>query len=299
MEIRIATAPVSWGVLLKDTPHVPPWEQTLDEIQQAGYTGTELGPYSYLPLDQDLLKVELDQRGLTLLSAYVPINLRDPQLRPDEYQEGLTTARFLSQMGCEWLVLSDALFVDDHRANRAGRIRPEDGLSGADWQRFVQNTDDIARRVLDEFGLKTVYHPHVGAYVESPQEVDRFLADTDSDFVGLCLDTAHSMYGGDDPVDLCRRAGSRVRYLHLKECDRATLEEVRANEWDYFRAVEVGVFPELGQGSVDFAGMLEVLKELDYQGWAVVEQDILPETGADPLASARRNLDFLQEIGVA
>jgi inosose dehydratase len=51
MRIDIATGPASWGVLLKDTPNVPPWEQVLDEMQAAGYSGTELGPFGYLPLD--------------------------------------------------------------------------------------------------------------------------------------------------------------------------------------------------------------------------------------------------------
>ena len=45
MKINIATAPVSWGVLMKDTPNVPPYSLVLDQIRDAGYKGTELGPY--------------------------------------------------------------------------------------------------------------------------------------------------------------------------------------------------------------------------------------------------------------
>ena len=47
MQIQIATAPVSWGVLMKDTPNVPPYQVVLDQIKKAGYHGTELGPYGY------------------------------------------------------------------------------------------------------------------------------------------------------------------------------------------------------------------------------------------------------------
>ena len=47
-----ASAPDSWGVL--DYPG-PSWEQSyqrmLDEMVVAGYTGTELGPYGFLPTD--------------------------------------------------------------------------------------------------------------------------------------------------------------------------------------------------------------------------------------------------------
>ncbi|MDL1899878.1 TIM barrel protein [Anaerolineae bacterium CFX9] len=298
MHIKIATGPVSWGVLMKDTPNVPPWEQVLEEMQLSGYTGTELGPYAYLPLDTSRLRDELAKRSLTLCSAFTIVNLVDPAARAEEYEEAIITARFLSQMGCEWIVLSDALFVDANRARRAGRIRPEDGLSDERWSDFVSNTNAFARRMLDEFGLKTVYHPHVGAWVESAAEIERFLTDTDPDLVGFCLDTAHTTYGGADPVDLCRRWGTRIRYLHIKECDKATLGRVVAAEGDYFDGVNAGVFPELGKGSVDFPGLLDVLHDLDYEGWAVVEQDILPDTGADALQSAKANRAYLRQIGM-
>lgn len=298
MNIRIATGPVSWGVLMKDTPNVPPWTQVLDEMQAAGYTGTELGPYGYLPLDTERLRDELDKRGLTLSSAFTIVNLVDPQARAQEYEEAVITARFLSQMGCSWIVLSDGLFVEENRARRAGRIRLEDGLDAGRWKQFVNNTNAFARRMQDEFALRTVYHPHVGAWVESAAEIERFLSDTDPDLVGFCLDTAHTTYGGADPVDLCRRWGSRIRYLHIKECDKTKLQTVLADEGDYFKAVIAGVFPELGKGSVDFPGLLNVLRELDFDGWAVVEQDILPDTSANALASAKANRAYLRSIGM-
>ena len=81
MRIDIATAPVSWGVLMKDTPNVPPWNVVLEQIRQAGYTGTELGPYGYLPQDKAVVQAKLQGLGLTLLSAYVQINLVEDNCR--------------------------------------------------------------------------------------------------------------------------------------------------------------------------------------------------------------------------
>lgn len=57
------------------------------------------------------------------------------------------------------------------------------------------------------------------------------------------------------------------------------------------------VFLELGRGSVDFVGLLDVLREFEFEGWAVVEQDILPGKGMNPLESARRNLAYLKQNG--
>jgi len=63
------------------------------------------------------------------------------------------------------------------------------------------------------------------------------------------------------------------------------------------QAVEHGVFCELGQGDIDFPAILAKLAELHYQGWIVVEQDVLPGMGS-PKASAHRNREYLRSIGV-
>ncbi|MDX1522722.1 MAG: xylose isomerase, partial [Anaerolineae bacterium] len=70
------------------------------------------------------------------------------------------------------------------------------------------------------------------------------------------------------------------------------------NEWDYFQAVGHGVFCELGQGCIDFPAVLEWLRQRDYDGRILVEQDVLPGMGA-PKESARRNRDYLRSIGLS
>lgn len=298
MNIQIATAPVSWGVLMKDTPDVPPYAQVLDEIKAAGYTGTELGPYGYLPLDVPTLRAALDSRGLTLLSAFTLVNLLDPQARPDVYQEALTTAQVLSALGCQQIVLSDALFVVENRAKRAGRIRPEDSLSPAQWDQFAANTDAFAKLCWAEYGLKTVIHPHVGGYLETAFELDAVLERTDPARVGLCFDMAHIAYGGGDPVAVLDKWRDRVWYMHIKECDGRVRQAVIQREGDYFAGVKAGVFPALGHGTINWQGIRRILTEIDYQGWGIVEQDILPGMAVDPLQSAQANREFLRtELG--
>jgi inosose dehydratase len=48
---------------------------------------------------------------------------------------------------------------------------------------------------------------------------------------------------------------------------------------------------------VDFPAVLKRLQSLDYRGWIVVEQDVLPSMGS-PAASAARNRQFLRQLGV-
>ena len=297
MQIKLATAPVSWGVVMKDTPNVPPFAQVLDEMREAGYSGTELGPYGYLPLDQNQLREELDSRGLTLISAYVQVNFIDPQAQANVYEEALITVRLLSAMKCKLVTLSDSLFASDKRAERAGRIRPEDGLDETGWQHFAKNVNEFSRMCDRDLGLKSAFHPHVGSWIETAAEVDRLMSETDSTYVGLCPDTAHTLYGGHDPVDLIKRWPDRIRQVHLKECDQKVLADVLSREGDYFEGVTENVFPELGHGSVDFEAFHKVLKEIDFNGWGVIEQDILPGSGINACDSARQNLEYLQNLG--
>ena len=293
MQVRIATAPVSWGVLMKDTPNVPPYSRVLDEIQEAGYVGTELGPYGYLPFDIPKLRDELEGRGLTLTSAFTIFNFLAGKEDETVYREALETAQVLSAMGCQYIVLSDVLFVVDNRAARAGRIRKEDSLSDAEWDRAAKNVDAIARVVYEEYGMKSAAHPHVGGYLETDFEIDALLERTDPELVGLCFDMAHISYGGGDPVAVLDRWRDRAWYLHIKECNGEVRDEVIGRGGDYYDGVSSGVFPELGRGTVDWHGINRILHEIECDGWGTVEQDILPEMGIDALASAKRNRAFL------
>jgi inosose dehydratase len=85
--------------------------------------------------------------------------------------------------------------------------------------------------------------------------------------------------------------------VHFKDADPAVMAESRANEWDGLTSTGHGVFCELGKGSVDFPGVLAALTETRYDGWIVVEQDILPGMG-NPRESARRNREYLGGIGL-
>ncbi len=294
MNIRVATAPVSWGVLMKDTPNVPPYHVVLDQIKEAGYTGTELGPYGYLPFDIPKLQDELDSRGLTLISAFTIFNFVEGQRDEVVYREALETVQVLSALGCGHIVLSDTLFVDKNRAERAGRVRAEDSLDGAGWDAAAQNVDAFAKMVLEEYGMKSAIHPHVGGYLEADFEIDAVLERTNPNVVGLCFDMAHIAYGGGDPVAVLDKWRDRAFYLHIKECDNRVRQEVIDREGDYFDGVESGVFPALGEGTIDWHAINKILHEMNYDGWGTVEQDILPGQGIDALESAKANRVFLR-----
>ena len=132
---------------------------------------------------------------------------------------------------------------------------------------------------------------------QAPEEVRELFKRTDPDLVGLCLDTGHWHFGGGDALQCIQEYGNRVTYLHLKDCHAGVLEKVRAENLDYMQAVAAGVFCELGKGMVDFPAVLAAMEKLGYDGWAIVEQDVLTDDKTAPKRISQANRDYLKSIG--
>jgi inosose dehydratase len=311
--IRVANAPCSWGALEFEAFEQPASaSQVLDEMAAAGYAGTELGDWGFLPTTPDALAVEVGRRRLALVAAFVPVALARADAIDDGVERAVRTARLLNdasragqvgrasqvgRVGEPLLVLADDNASVPSRTARAGRIREEDGLTPDEWDAFAQRAERVAAAVRDATGLRTVFHHHGAGYVETPREIDELLSRTDRDLLGLCLDTGHLMFAGGDPVAALAAYGDRIRHVHFKDCDPALAAQSRVEEWDYHASVRRGIFCELGRGMVPFRGVLDALHATGYAGWIVVEQDVLPGLGT-PAASAARNRAYLRRLGV-
>jgi inosose dehydratase len=299
--MRVANAPCSWGVLEFEAKTAsPPYQQVLDEIAQTGYVGTELGDWGFMPTQPDRLREELERRGLAMAGAFVTTRLADQRSHGPSLQRAVAIARLLGAVGDgtpRFVVLSDEPTADPERAGAAGRVDPSLSLSDAQWDIAAEGIQRIARAVRDETGIRTVFHHHCAAFVETPQEIESLLQRTDPALVGLCLDSGHATYGGGSPEELLGRYRDRVWHVHFKDCEPEVAARARAEGWDYLTALRRGLFCELGRGSVDFPAMLRALETYSYDGWIVVEQDVLPAMGA-PRDSARRNRLYLRGIGI-
>jgi inosose dehydratase len=270
-------------------------ERVLGEMAQAGYAGTELGDWGFLPTEPVGLRALLGHHGLAMVGAFVPVALADERAHEAGVAVAVRTARLLASVEAPFLVLADDNGKVPERVACAGRIRPDQGLSAAQWDTFARGAERVARAVREATGLRTVFHHHGGGWVETPAEVEALLTRTSPELLGLCLDTGHWALGGGDPLEALDRWGERVGHLHAKDCHPDLHARAAREGWDYFDAVRRGVFCELGRGGVDFAAFVDAIRGRD--GWLIVEQDVLPGMGT-PLESARRNREFLRGLGV-
>jgi inosose dehydratase len=299
---HVGNAPCSWGTLeFEETKgEQVPFDRMLDELVETGYTGTELGDWGYMPTDPASLSTELKSRGLVMLGAFVQAALKDPGSHQVGLKNALKTARLLAAVATDpqpYLVLADDNATVPARTQNAGRVTAEIGLSAAEWEIFAEGANEIGRAVLAETGLRTLFHHHCAGYVETPDEIAQFLKVTDPGAVGLVLDTGHFAYGAGhyDVIQGMERFKDRIRYVHLKDCQPEIARQARAENWDYFKALQHGVFCELGNGRVDFPAVLKWLRQNNYNGYVLVEQDVLPGMGS-PKESARRNREYLRSI---
>jgi inosose dehydratase len=295
--IRFGSAPVSWGVQdFRDVAWDQPWERVLDEIAGAGFEGTELGPYGFYPPDAAQLEKAVQARKLVMLSAFVPVALTDPALADEAVKHVRKVGELLAAVKAPVLVLSDAQTPERQRI--AGRV-PADGsasLNAHQWQHLGKVLATI-EKTADEFGLASVFHPHVATHVETPIEVQRLLDAVSGTRIGLCLDTGHCVYGGGDPVEEAQKYWEVLRYVHIKDINAEALGEARRRQLTFAEAVGIGVFSQVGKGCIYFPAFFALLKQIEYSGWAIVEQDVeYGKTAVHPAASMKASLDYLNGV---
>ena len=299
--IKVANAPCSWGVLEFELEgEAAGYRQVLDEIVETGYQGTELGDWGFMPTDPAQLREEIHSRGLFILGAFVPVMLDDSDAHSAGIKMAVRTARLLAEVEGDLplIVLADDNGKVQARTQNAGRILPEHGLNESEWKIFVEGVEKVAEAVKKEAGLRTVFHPHCAGHIERPDEIDTLMRLTDPKRLGLCFDTGHYRFGGGDPVVGIQKYKDRIWHVHFKDCHPQIAERSRVEHWDYFTSVRNGIFCELGKGEIDFAKIMTELKSMGYEGWIVVEQDILPGMGT-PEESARRNREYMASIGLS
>jgi inosose dehydratase len=274
MAIRVANAPVSWGINEHSSALPLSATQFLDQVKRAGYAGTELGPLGFLPANAVELAAELDARGLALVSAFVPLDLLAEKA---DLSPIAAAAPLLSALGARLIVLSDML------------RHPRPSPAGEQWTRIAKNLE-AAQAAARAHGLACAFHHHGGCAIETRDEVARLL---DLSSIPLCLDTGHFVYGGGDPVEAARTWGSRIGHLHLKDIAGPPPAGISFPD-----AVSSGIFRALGQGCICWRDFFNALDQSGYSGWAVVEQDIDIGSSAgasqDPFKLAQESRAFLR-----
>ena len=266
--IRPANKNVKWGVSTNIWDQTKaPYAEILDNMKESGFIGIRLrgfpGILERWGVTQAQLHTELDKRGLRALT--ISFGLRDPAAA--QRQQVLDSAReamkFLKDFGASHLVVFSP-------------SRKPENMTPEAFKNLCERCNQIGE-VAGEIGFTAGLHNHMGQMVQTPEEVDRFMAMTDPKLFGLSPDTAHLHLGGSDVVSMLEKYKHRIRFLDYKDAKR--------NAPNFKDSIV-----DLGDGEVDFPGCHRVLKSVNYRGWVCVDLDT---ARLGPLADYKRCGDYV------
>jgi len=294
-KLTLGTAPDSWGVWFPQDDHQVGWKQYLDEVALAGYLYTELGPQGFLPQDPGQLRDELAKRNLTVTGGTVFAGLHKGNEALAKAKEDFgREARLLREVGAAYLVHLPEQYTDMH----GGALTESADIDPEQWSSLISGTNELARYLLEEFGVSLVFHPHADTHVDTQERIERFLSDTDPQYVNLCLDTGHIAYCHGDNVQIVERFPERITYVHLKQVDPAVRDRVVAEKLPLSEAVKRGAMVEPPYGEPAMPPLLDALAKLDRDVFCVIEQDLYPVAPDVPLPIAARTAGYFAACGV-
>jgi len=149
-----------------------------------------------MPTNANVLKEELRRRNLEMLGAFVPVDFSNPDAHATGAEIAVRIAKLLAAVGkAPLIVLADENGKNPIRTQNAGRVRSEQDLSDEQWALFAAGVEHVARSVCEATGLWCVFHHHCSGFVETPAEIEKLLALTGPELVGLCFDTGHYALG--------------------------------------------------------------------------------------------------------
>jgi inosose dehydratase len=269
--VRIGVNPLSW--MNDDLPSLggeTPLETALSEGKEIGYEGFELG--NKFPKDGPGLKAKLDAFGLACVSGWYSGFLAEDTVAA-EIDRCEAHLRKLQYNGVKVLVYGECAGTIQGQIDTPLSKRPRFADEAA-WKAYGQRLDAFGAHLKDSYGITLAYHHHMGAYVESPEDVDHLMAVTDPDEVGLLYDTGHAYFGGAaDPVALLRKHAARVVHVHCKDVRAKVIAQARNDGWSFLTGVLNGTFTVPGDGVIDYDAVLTTLHDAAYEGWLVVEAE--------------------------
>jgi inosose dehydratase len=248
-----------------------------------------------MPQEPERLKDEMAQRGLTVCGGTVFAGLHKgvEALRKAKDDFGREAA-LLAALGAEYLVHLPEQYTDMHTgaATQDAEIDPDQ------WRNLVTGTNELGRFLYEQHGVKLVFHPHVDTHVDTQPRVERFLAETDPDYVNLCLDTGHIAYCEGDNIEIIEQFPERITYVHLKSVDPAVRKRALSENMSLAEAVKLGVMCEPPYGEPDMPPLLDALGSLGRPLFAVVEQDLYPVAPDIPLPIGARTAGYYSGCGL-
>lgn len=292
--IKLGIAPIGWtNDDMPDLGKEITFEQCISEMALAGYEGCEIG--NKYPSDPKILLDYLDIRGLRIanrwFSSFILTKPFD-QVESDFRKE----CSFLQAVGANRIGVSEQSYSIQGQMDTPV-FEKKYVMNEKEWQKLCSGLNALGK-IAKEYGILMTFHHHMGTVVQTAEEIDKMMENTDSESVFLLFDSGHLAYCGEDYLAVLKKYINRIKHVHLKDIRGKVVAQVKSDKLSFLQGVRMGAFTVPGDGDIDFAPIFEVLDKADYKGWLLVEAEQDPAK-ANPFKyalSARKYIKKLTNI---
>ena len=266
--------------------------QCVSEMALAGYAGCSVG--HKFPTDPKVLRQELEQRGLRVSEPWTSTYFTINEMHDQTVKNFRQSLAFIQSMGGKDVVVAE-LGGSSHPLPVALFANRRE-LNDAEWGLLADGLNELGGIASGE-GMQLCYHHHMGTGVMTRADVDRLAKMTDPALVHFLFDTGHLYFAGDDPLSMAKDYAKRIKHVHLKNIRKPIMARVKPEGMSFKGAIEAGIFTVPGDpdGCIDFAPILGVLADNDFEGWLVVEAEQDP-AHANPLHYATMGRKYLKNV---
>ena len=288
-KVKLGIAPIAWtNDDLPDLGAENTFEQCVSEMALAGFTGCEIG--NKYPKDPDVLKKALDLRGLRICNAWFSAFLTTKPYGETE-REFIKHITFLKKMGAKVVGISE----QGHSIQ--GTDLPifdcKYVMNDREWDMLCSGLNRLGK-VAKDMGIALTLHHHMGTVVQTAEEIDRMMENTDPEVFSLLYDTGHLAYCGEDYIAVLKKYAKRIKHVHLKDIRPDVVRKVKEEHLSFLDGVRLGTFTVPGDGVLDFGSVFDILEKSGYEGYVLVEAEQDPAK-ANPLEYAIKARKYIAE----
>lgn len=286
MKIKLGIAPIAWSN--DDMPELggdTPIEQCLEEASSAGFTGIELG--GKFPRNPGITNFLLNKYKLKMPGGWYGSLLRTRSAE-DEWVAMQDHLNLLKLVNADVFVFADV--SGSIQGDQTKRLSTRPTMEDDEFVEYCKKINDISNRLSDE-GIPMSYHEHMGTIIQTENDVDRFMNNTNQNTF-LLYDTGHLLFAEANYERVLKNYISKINHVHCKDIRQNILENSLKNDLSFRESFLDGVFTVPGDGCIDYEPLFEILYQNNYDKWLIIEAEQDPKK-ANPLEYAKIGFSYL------
>ena len=286
MKIKLGIAPIAWSN--DDMPELggdTPIEQCLEEASAAGFTGIELG--GKFPRNPGITNFLLNKYKLKMPGGWYGSLLRTRSAE-DEWVAMQDHLNLLKLVNADVFVFADV--SGSIQGDQTKKLSTRPTMEDDEFAEYCKKINDISNRLNDE-GIPMSYHEHMGTIIQTENDVDRFMNNTNHNTF-LLYDTGHLLFAEANYERVLKNYISKINHVHCKDIRQNILKNSLKNDLSFRESFLDGVFTVPGDGCIDYEPLFEILYQNNYDKWLIIEAEQDPKK-ANPLEYAKIGFTYL------